>query len=95
MIGNIYNLGNDDANMTKKELVKSICDLSGASFSEVSNKTDPDKRDYVVSSQKLYDTGYYPAFGLKKGIKEILGFLEFLSPDVSNRMTQTSHMFNY
>jgi len=95
MIGNIYNLGNDDANMTKKELVELICGLSGASFSEVSNKTDPDKRDYVVSSQKLYSAGYYSAFGLEKGIKEILRFLEFLSPDVSTRMTQTSHMFNY
>ena len=95
MKGQVYNLGNDDANMTKKELVSLVCGLTGASFSEVSSKTDPDKRDYIVSSQKLYDLGYYAAFGVEKGIKEIIGFLEYMSSDKKARQLQTSHMFNY
>tara|TARA_R110000765_G_scaffold169174_3_gene274182 strand:+ start:2281 stop:3270 length:990 start_codon:yes stop_codon:yes gene_type:complete len=95
MSGNIYNLGNDDANTTKKGLVGLVCGLTGASFSEVSNRTDPDKRDYIVSSQKLYDLGYHAEFGLEKGIKEVSGFLNFLSQDEEDRVKQTLSMFNY
>lgn len=95
MKGQVYNLGNDDANMTKKELVELVCGLTGASFSEISNRTDPDKRDYVVSSQKLYDLGYYAAFGVEKGVKEIIDFLGYLSLDKKTRQLQISHMFNY
>ena len=95
MKGQVYNLGNDDANTTKKKLVGLVCGLTGASFSEISNRTDPDKRDYVVSSQKLYDLGYSPAFGLEKGITEVKGFLQFLSPHIDDRKIQTKAMFNY
>ena len=95
MRGQIYNLGNDEANMTKKELVELVCRITGASFSEVTNRTDPDKRDYIVSSQKLYDLGYYTAFSVEKGINEIADFLEYISMDKAARQLQTSHMFNY
>ena len=95
MIGNVYNLGNDAINTTKKQLVEHICDYSGASFLEVYNKTDPDKRDYVVSSQKLYSLGYVPIFDLEKGVQEILDFLQYLSPDSEIRQRQTLYMFNY
>ena len=80
---------------TKKQLVEHICDYSGASFLEVYNKTDPDKRDYVVSSQKLYSLGYVPIFDLEKGVQEILDFLQYLSPDSEIRQRQTLYMFNY
>ena len=80
MRGNVYNLGNDSINMTKESLARIICDVTGASYSNVSDRTDPDKRDYVVSSQKLYDLGYIPKIGLEKGIKEIVQFCSF-DPD--------------
>jgi nucleoside-diphosphate-sugar epimerase len=80
MMGNVYNLGNDSINMTKESLARIICDVAGASYSDVSDRTDPDKRDYIVSSQKLYDLGYSPQIGLEKGIKEILQFCSF-NPD--------------
>jgi len=95
MIGNTFNLGNDGANTTKKDLVKLVCDITGATFREVENHTDPDKRDYIVSSQKLYDLSYYSAFGLEKGIKEVVRFLKFLSPCKNTRDKQTACMFNY
>ena len=62
MHGNVYNIGNDKINTTKLELVEKICDRTGVSFSEDKSRTDPDKRDYVVSSQKLYDLGYEPIY---------------------------------
>lgn len=72
MKNNVYNLGNDSVNMTKLELVKKICEHTGASYSIVQDKTDPDKRDYVVSSQKLYDTGFKTIYDLDYGIKEMM-----------------------
>lgn len=72
MKNNVYNLGNDNVNMTKLDLVKKICEHTGAEFSIVSNKTDPDKRDYEVSSQKLYNTGFIPLYDLDYGIREMI-----------------------
>ena len=45
-------------------------------------KTDPDKRDYEVSSKKLYNTGYTPDIDLVTGIRELDKFYDFL-PDES------------
>jgi len=80
MKGNVYNLGNDSINMTKESLAHIICEVTGASYVPVSYRTDPDKRDYIVSSQKLYDLGYSPKIDLRRGIKEIVQFCAF-DPD--------------
>tara|TARA_R110002020_G_scaffold342754_1_gene557205 strand:- start:1673 stop:2608 length:936 start_codon:yes stop_codon:yes gene_type:complete len=74
---NVYNLGNDSINMTKESLARIICDVTGASYVPITDRTDPDKRDYLVSSQKLYDLGYEPRSDLRRGIKEILEFCSF------------------
>ena len=34
--------------------------------------TDPDKRDYTVSSQKLYNTGFACKYNLDDGIKQMI-----------------------
>ena len=77
MKGNVYNLGNDSINMTKESLARIICDTVGALHLPVTDRTDPDKRDYIVSSQKLYDLGYTPKIDLQRGIKEIIQFCSF------------------
>jgi|APGre2960657404_1045060.scaffolds.fasta_scaffold41574_2 nucleoside-diphosphate-sugar epimerase len=71
MRGQIYNLGNDEINSTKLKLVQDICRLTGGSYSVVDNKTDPDKRDYEVSSKKLYSMGFRPKFDLEYGVKQM------------------------
>ena len=95
MIGNIYNLGNDSANTTKEGLVELVCNKVGSTYCNVETKTDPDKRDYTVSSEKLYGLGFSPAVNLDEGIKEVAGFLNTLSTDVKLRKHQTMSMFNY
>ena len=80
MAGEVYNLGNDKLNMTKENLVKNICDITGATYKKIEDRTDPDKRDYIVSSQKLYDLGYKPHYGLESGVREIVE-LAALLPD--------------
>lgn len=74
MKGKIFNLGNDSINMTKLDLVKRICSITGATYSLNDSKTDPDKRDYLVSSAKLYKVGFRPKVGLEDGVKELVEF---------------------
>lgn len=74
MINNVFNLGNDDINTTKLMLVEKVCRLTGATYSQDPIRTDPDKRDYVVSSEKLYDLGYEARVSLEEGINEMKKF---------------------
>jgi nucleoside-diphosphate-sugar epimerase len=73
MRGQIYNVGLSDANLSKREL----CDRIRAHVPEFvvheSNiGSDPDKRDYIVSNEKIERTGYRPAFSLDDGIAELV-----------------------
>jgi len=95
MVGNVYNLGNDNVNMTKRELVDTIASITGCSVTENINKTDPDKRDYLVSSQKLYDLGFYPTKSLEDGVHEMIEFYSYLPREKELREKATSSMFNY
>ena len=76
--GNVYNLGNDSINCTKKQLAETISNTLNTKFFVNENKTDPDKRDYEVSSKKLYNTGYSPDIDLVNGIKELDSFYNYL-----------------
>lgn len=85
MKNNVYNLGNDSVNMTKLELVQKVCEHTKAQYSIVNDKTDPDKRDYIVSSKKLYDTGFTPNYDLDYGIQDMISvchnnWFDFLNP---------------
>lgn len=71
MAGQVYNLGNDSLNMTKLDLVQKICDITRATYSQEYEKTDPDKRDYEVSSQKLYNLGFRCKRDLETGVREM------------------------
>lgn len=85
MKGQVYNLGNDFLNTTKVELVQLVCKELGTTFSVDDSRTDPDKRDYNVSSAKLYDMGYNPRYGLEQGIQEMSQFYKFMSAQDEER----------
>ncbi len=73
MKGQAFNVGLSSANLSKKELSekikKHINDLYIHS-SEIGN--DPDKRDYIVSNEKLEKLGWRPTYSLDDGIEEII-----------------------
>ena len=48
-------------------------------YSVDNSKTDPDKRDYIVSSQKLYDLGFECKRDLDYGIMQMDKFYDLLS----------------
>jgi nucleoside-diphosphate-sugar epimerase len=67
-----YNVGLSSANMTKLQLADKIAGITGAQVVEVQGKPDPDKRDYLVSNEKLERTGWRPVLTLDDGIRELV-----------------------
>ena len=73
MVGRPYNVGLDAANLAKEELalkIKEYVPNFYIHFSEV--RSDPDKRNYVVSNQRLREAGFEARRSLDEGIKELL-----------------------
>ncbi|MCB0417713.1 MAG: NAD-dependent epimerase/dehydratase [Bdellovibrionaceae bacterium] len=86
MKGNIYNVGLGDANLSKLELCQVIQrHLPKFVFLEAPVGEDPDKRDYIVSNEKLEKTGFRNAFSLDMGIAELIkGFQMIKNSRFSN-----------
>lgn len=73
MIGKPYNVGLDSANLSKEELalkIKEHLPNFYIYFSEVG--TDPDKRNYIVSNQRLREAGFEAKHSLEEGIEELI-----------------------
>ncbi len=83
MKNNIYNVGLEDANLSKAELaekIRSYIPKFEIVYKEVGE--DPDKRNYIVSNQKILKTGFSPIYSLDYGIKELIkGFSILLKND--------------
>jgi nucleoside-diphosphate-sugar epimerase len=86
MKGQIYNVGLSDANLSKLELCQRIQNhLPGFIIHESDVGKDPDKRDYIVSNEKIERTGYKPSFSLDAGIQELIkGFAMIRNAKYSN-----------
>ncbi|MBC8339731.1 MAG: NAD(P)-dependent oxidoreductase [Rhodospirillales bacterium] len=73
MKGQSYNVGLSDANLSKKELCETIQKhIPNFIFLEAPIGEDPDKRDYIVSNEKIEATGYAPKYSLDDGIQELM-----------------------
>jgi nucleoside-diphosphate-sugar epimerase len=73
MQGNAFNVGLSDANLSKLELCEKIREhVPQFVFLEAPIGEDPDKRDYIVSNEKLEKTGFKPAHSLDMGITELI-----------------------
>jgi nucleoside-diphosphate-sugar epimerase len=73
MAGRPYNLGLDSANLSKEELaleVKKQVPSFYLHFAPIGQ--DPDKRNYIVSSQRLKEAGFVASRSLQAGIRELL-----------------------
>ena len=73
MKGEAYNLGLSTANLSKLELCAKIQEqLPKFVYVEAPIGEDPDKRDYIVSNEKLEKTGWSPDWPLERGIAELI-----------------------
>ena len=73
MVGHPYNVGLDNANLSKMELalkIKEHVPEFYLHFSEIGS--DPDQRNYIVSNQRLRDAGFEAKRSLDDGIEELL-----------------------
>jgi nucleoside-diphosphate-sugar epimerase len=73
MRGQPYNVGLSTANLSKLELCERIKQqLPNFVYLEAPIGEDPDKRDYIVSNEKLEKTGWAPQWSLERGIAELI-----------------------
>ena len=68
-----YNIGLSDANLSKRELCEEIQkQIPHFYFTEASIGKDKDKRNYIVSNEKIEKTGFHPEVSLQDGITELI-----------------------
>lgn len=81
-----YNVGLSDANLSKFELCQEIQkQVPSFVFMEAEIGEDPDKRDYIVSNEKIERTGYRPEHSLAMGISELIkGYTMLTNSKYSN-----------
>lgn len=86
MKNEIYNVGLSNANLSKfdlcQEIKKQIADFY---FVETEVGSDPDKRDYIVSNEKIEKRGFLPKVSLSVGIAELIKGYQILdNPYLTN-----------
>lgn len=73
MQGRAFNVGLDDANLTKRELCECIAaHVPGFTIIDAPIGRDPDQRNYIVSNARLAATGFQPTWSLDDGIRELV-----------------------
>ncbi len=82
MKGQPYNVGLSAANLTKRQLcdkIREYCPEFQIFSADIGE--DPDKRDYIVSNEKIESLGWKPDYSLDDGIKELLKGYRLLRPN--------------
>jgi nucleoside-diphosphate-sugar epimerase len=86
MVGQAYNVGLDAANLSKEELalkVKEYVPNLYIDFAQIGS--DPDKRNYIVSNEKLCQAGFEAKRNLDEGIVELIkGYRMFARNPLGN-----------
>lgn len=73
MKGEVYNVGLNEANLSKAELAETIAKYVPSlhiHYAEVGS--DPDKRNYIVSNEKINRKGFTAHHSLEDGIRQLL-----------------------
>jgi nucleoside-diphosphate-sugar epimerase len=71
--GEVFNVGLSTANLTKLELAQKIKEhIPNLVIKQDEFKEDFDKRNYIVSNEKIESRGFLPAYDLDYGIKELI-----------------------
>ncbi len=75
-----FNLGLSDANLNKRELCEEIKKhIPYLYFADTPIGEDKDKRNYIVSNEKIEKTGFKPQVSLAEGIKELIKGYQVIS----------------
>jgi nucleoside-diphosphate-sugar epimerase len=75
----IYNVGLSSANLSKKELCERIQrQVPSCAIVEENIQKDVDQRNYIVSNEKLEQTGWMPQHSIDDGISELIKGFSYL-----------------
>lgn len=78
----IYNIKLSNVNLTKKELCEEIKkQIPNFVYMESSIGEDPDKRDYIVSSEKIERKGFRAKTSIQHGIAELIKGYQIIKID--------------
>jgi len=75
MKGQVYNVGSEQMNYSKRQVCDMIQAETGAYFHYADVGEDQDRRNYVVSYRKISQLGYGTSIGLVEGIRELVRVL--------------------
>jgi nucleoside-diphosphate-sugar epimerase len=79
MLGRVYNVGDENQNLTKMDLCRAIQQvIPGVEIDVSLIAQDPDRRDYLVSYARIRDLGFRPKITLAEGIRELAGILRWI-----------------
>ncbi|KAK3744435.1 hypothetical protein QZH41_003177 [Actinostola sp. cb2023] len=86
MDGKVYNVGDEDMNMSKAELAEIVEKLvPDCVITKSMNGEDKDKRNYEVSYKKIQELGFHATITLKEGVEELLKVLPFISEEEAKK----------
>jgi len=71
-VGDVFNVGNETMNYTKEQVALKIRDRVDFWLHFADVGSDPDKRDYDVSYDKIRSKGFEIEIGLEQGIHELI-----------------------
>lgn len=82
LFGQPYNVGLSSANLSKIQLAEKIKEhIPGLYIHSSDIKSDPDKRNYIVSNEKLESAGWKPYYDLDQGIAELIKAYQIIIPN--------------
>lgn len=85
MKGEVYNMGNESMNASKKDICDMIEQKTGAYVHYAGVGEDADKRNYTVSYKKVRDVGFETTVTIEDGIDELIR--AFAAVKVTNPFT--------
>ena len=85
MKSNVYNLGLSSANLSKYMLAKKIKkQFNNLIIKIISNRKDPDQRDYFVSNKKIEKKGFKAKIKIERGIEELIKIFTYSKEKIIN-----------
>ena len=78
MVGNVYNVGSDDMNYSKRNICEIIKDKTDYYLHLADIGKDADQRDYVVSYDKISSLGFNTTIGIEEGIEELVNGIKVI-----------------
>ena len=79
--GEVFNIGLSNANLSKQELLEVIkSHVNDFAIVYDDYYEDPDKRNYIVSNEKIEGTGWKPVWDLNMGVEQLIMAYQMIVP---------------